>query len=629
MNLITVLALLLSMSGCVTAPKPTQSDIIKDSAAKADDLVKQQDFVAAARIYRSLGERTSRAKRGHFQLLAFNTLVKAGHNDEALAYGSKIDEQYLIPQDSQYFALQLAKLKLDNDDIGGAITQLEMISLAGLNRTDKPLYHELKASAYEQNGNLLDAARERVSLEELQTDPQLIDANQTAILNDLLQIRTTELKIRQPPAPDILGGWMNLAYTIKRYPRRSPETDNAIDEWRQQFPNHPAKEAFIFEYLDQRKTPEFPPPSRIAVLLPQQGPFEKAARAIQEGITSAYFSDTGTEKPTIEFYDSSAMDILDIYQQAIDDQADFIIGPLTKENLRILSESENPSVPVLALNTIPDLTAENLYQFGLTPEDEAEQTANSAWLEGHRKAVIFAPATNLGHRLTSHFSTYWEQLGGTILNSQSYPPKDNDFSKNIKALLNLNESESRSFRLKKIVPNIKYEARRRKDIDFIFLVATPRSGRLIRPQLQYFRASHLPVYAISSVYEGQPNPAKDRDLSNIIFCDIPWLLYPNNSDTLTVETIEQNWQPRSGILKRLTALGMDAYELATNLSLLQNPGEQIAGATGNLSLGSDNRIRRQLYCAQFQQGIPSSLGAAPILHPNETEPQSGPFSEDN
>jgi len=59
-------------------------------------------------------------------------------------------------------------------------------------------------------------------------------------------------------------------------------------------------------------------------------------------------------------------------------------------------------------------------------------------------------------------------------------------------------------------------------------------------------------------------------------------------------------------VSRLIALGIDAYQLLGHLPQLAS---QIhAGASGRLSLTSDNRIARQLVCAEFKAGVPVATG---------------------
>ena len=50
---------------------------------------------------------------------------------------------------------------------------------------------------------------------------------------------------------------------------------------------------------------------------------------------------------------------------------------------------------------------------------------------------------------------------------------------------------------------------------------------------------------------------------------------------------------------------IDAYNLISQLNGLKTAAH--AGATGRLTLGVDNRVNRELFCAQFVSGKPRLL----------------------
>ena len=156
--------------------------------------------------------------------------------------------------------------------------------------------------------------------------------------------------------------------------------------------------------------------------------------------------------------------------------------------------------------------------------------------------------------------------------------------------------------------NLKFEPRRRQDVDFIFLAAFPRQARLIRPQLKFHYAGNIPVYATSHIYSGKRNRHADRDMDDIIFEDIPWVLYtPNNTPPLQ-KNIDQLWPEESDQYTRLFAMGIDAYNLIPHLNHLKSYSyERYNGETGILSLDEYHRIFRQLSWARFRNGIPRPL----------------------
>jgi outer membrane PBP1 activator LpoA protein len=318
----------------------------------------------------------------------------------------------------------------------------------------------------------------------------------------------------------------------------------------------------------------------------------------------AAYNDQGNNgyKPSIHFYDSEQATPLFLYSQAITGGAELIIGPLQKETIQSLADSVTLQVPVLALNHIPGLEKDNLYQFGLNPIDDVEEISRKAGLDGHRKAVLLVPDNAQGNRIAGYFASSWQDMGGSILETQTFKPKETDFSEPIKKLLNLDESEYRFNKILALIPSIKYTPRRRQDADALLLNANGVEARSINPQLHYYQASRLPVYATPGVYSGQANPSLDSDLDTITFCDTPWLLDKTYLGRLGMEALKDTWQTFSGSYLRLLAMGMDAYHLSAHLKSLDI--SPYHGATGTLSLVADNRIKRNLACARFSAGLP-------------------------
>lgn len=158
--------------------------------------------------------------------------------------------------------------------------------------------------------------------------------------------------------------------------------------------------------------------------------------------------------------------------------------------------------------------------------------------------------------------------------------------------------------------------RKREDVDAIFLSANSADARQINPQLRYFQASNSPVYATPAVYSGQINTSLDFDLNDITFCDIPWLLTGSLSGALSQEGLREIWQSFPDSYLRLVAMGIDAYNLVANIKTLTI--SSFSGVTGNLSLVSDNRIKRSLSCAKFTAGMPKVIDS--ISDYSETPP---------
>ena len=140
----------------------------------------------------------------------------------------------------------------------------------------------------------------------------------------------------------------------------------------------------------------------------------------------------------------------------------------------------------------------------------------------------------------------------------------------------------------------------------IFIAANSRQARLIKPQLKFHHAQDLPVYATSHISSSIGNPDDDRDLNEILFVDIPWML--NNRDNPDHKQVGQLWPDSSQRFSRLFALGIDAYRMIPSLRrLMINPEESLAHNTGQLSVDKNGRIHRSLLMATYKNGRASLI----------------------
>jgi outer membrane PBP1 activator LpoA protein len=345
------------------------------------------------------------------------------------------------------------------------------------------------------------------------------------------------------------------------------------------------------------------------------GKLARPAEAIRDGVLAAYYdTPQGTLRPAIRVYDTGTLagSVQGVYQQAIDEGAEFVIGPLRKESVRQLLALPSLPVPILALNTLEADKAgsEYLFQFGLAPEDEAREVARRAWADGHQRAIALIPEGAWGTRIYRAFLDEWQALGGHMLEVAYYDAEKTDHGAAISASLNLDSSKARHRQLVSMAgQNIEFEPRRRKDADYIFMLATPRQARLITPQLSFYRASRLPVYATSHVYTGQPNSSLDTDLNRVRFCDMPWIL-DGERDYLQ-RVFRDNWPENAARYGRFHALGIDAWRVLPYVDQLENDlMGAYQGVTGSLELDENRQLRRSLEWASFDQGVPSRLETA-------------------
>ena len=491
------------------------------------------------------------------------------------------------------------------------VLQALPLTLDGLDNHQKIEILNIRAQAFLGAGYAFEAIRTHLKLTELLQDPLQIDDNQYTIwrilnmmsLNSLRQINTLPLDIETK-------GWIELAIVTKNNQNNWQQLERVYHDWQQQHANHPAGQTFLSS-LAKTQVELIKHPKHITLLLPLNNKFAAAARAIRDGFLSAHYDAKKENAPKISIIDTSGSEtpIWQHYQTALRKGSDFIVGPLSKSSIDDLSKVKELEIPVLTLNYAEQQTSitDNLFQFGLLPEDEATQIAELAIKQGKKHAAILVPATAWGQRLQSAFQQRFVKLGGDVRNIGTYQTKRNDFSNSITNLLNLSHSKQRFKKIRQILGNnIKFEAYRRQDIDMIFIAGLPRAARSILPQLKFHQASDLQVYATSHAFSGVINKSADSDINQLMYCDIPWVLEDNAIKT----SIKKNWPETNKRYSRLYALGADAYHLIPYLGRLKaRSGERFNGYTGNLYLDPLLRIHRELISAQFVRGIPVPLDA--------------------
>ena len=407
-----------------------------------------------------------------------------------------------------------------------------------------------------------------------------------------------------------MRGWIELAriYQVDQFSIRS-QLDSIV-QWRRIWASHSAAARLPAPLIELQMTWENRP-KHIALILPLQ---EATGNAIQEGFLSAYYQSLSVSRdvPQISVFDSTGLaDINDTFDQAVASGADLIIGPLNKKLVNQISERIEIPVPTLALNyTDEDRLAENLFQFGLAPEDEISQVINLAWEAGYRNAAVIMPDNLDYQRLENFFSETWTNQGGQVVSSARFIG-DSGYAEVIKRLMAIDSSEARAEKLLDLLPrlNMEFTPRRRSDIDFIFLVANPRQGRQLKPTLAFYFAGDIPVFSMPSVYDGQENQTGNRDLDGIIFTDAPWVLNPTHQ---LRDEINTNLRQAQGPLQRLRAMGIDSFRLYPRLKQFSNNSiSSVSGTTGVLTMSENRRIHRSLTTARFEDGI-----AVPFRLPN-------------
>ena len=541
-------------------------------------------------------DRHAPERRAGLRLDLLEEWARRARWDALAARLPELDALELGPPEADRRQRLRARLLLHRGEAAAALA-----ALAGLPDGDETL--ALRADAYERLGDARGALRVRLA----RADPAS-DAGRTA-WERLLATPSARLQEWRDEAADeeAWRGWLDLALLSRPGTRPLVTPEETLREWELHYgAGHPAR-AWLPAALRTLRALH-PRVRRLAALLPVSGDYAPIGKALRAGIEARMRAQPPGEAPELRIYDTGDPErgADELYRQAVAEGAERVLGPFRKEAVARLARADGPFAPTVSLNYLrADAGApEPLVQFGLLPEDEALQAAERALADGRRAAAVFAPANDWGRRLDRAFTARFEAGGGAVRARAFYFPASSDYAATIKDALRLSAGERRRQAVEEALGReVVAQPARRRDLDMVFLAGTPRSARLFKPQLDFYRADDLPVYATSHVYAGVPSPLQDQDLDGIRFCDIPLVLDGRLA-------AERDRSPRARRLPRFAALGADAYLLAMNLDYLRlRPGARLEGWTGALSLRDGGRVFRALPWAQFRQGRAVPLAA--------------------
>lgn len=599
-GVVLLVGLLLSLSGCGSMPALMRPSV---DEAQAQEMMDDAQFRQAAQAYSRLAK-YDRKQRARFQLLSANAWREEGDFQQVRESLDKLKRSELTDLQAVQFDLLDAEILLDSNQAQGALSLL----IADPNKLTPELaasYFELRAKAYEQLGDNASAAGERAALS-LLLDPVEKAANEHEIRELLARLAPDALRalLRSTPRDQPLYAYLRGLAAVPR--------EGSARSFTESVATAPAVAKVANMTNAQRDKV-----GKIAVLLPSSGPLAPAARAVQDGVLAAYFSDRDPARPELLLIDSgeTVESGLAAYQKAIEQGADRVIGPLARDQVSAIFQSSDSVLPSLALNFADAsiLPPQGSFQFALLPEEEAVAAAEHMFERGLKRVAVLVPEDDFGRRVAEAFTARFNALGGQVLEQAFYAPQATDLSPKVQAAVGVQESRDRAQLVRSIVgiPFTVFPARR-YDLEGIFVSGRPAQARILLPQLRAFDAEDLPIVATSHVYSGTVNTEQDRDLSGLEFCDVPWIMtprYETRIDAAGVPTLAEMRQLSStvGAGGRLVAFGIDAYRVMNYLSWLEaHPGSAMSGATGLLSTDLSGSVRRRPSWHVMRAGAPAN-----------------------
>ena len=565
-------------------------------------------YSEAAELWQQAALDAAGSARDGYRLRAADAWLQAGEPVQTARRLAEIDDGRLSGDTLALFSLLHAELALQSMDLARADFYLDAAARF-LAPSQQVRYRDLMQRASRLRGDptgfaLTATATALRAMERYDTHAgvallQLLEDLPSGFLDRLPQAAETASR---------LDDWPQLAVTMRRALVSGANLEDVANAWTADHPGHVVSGEGFLE-LARAYRELFQVPTNIAVLLPDEGGLGAAGAAIRDGLIGAFLQ-AGAEQrlrfyPTADHPESA----VSAYFAAVNDGAEWIIGPLRRESVEALSGLGSLGVPFLMLNNPPDgstLLQENLvYSLALSQEMEARAIARKALTDGMHAAIALSADTPWGQRMEAEFSEAFRTGGGQLLASARFNPAESDHSDLLTRLLQIDQSQGRKDRLQATLGiSLSFEPTRRDDFDLIFLAAEPGQGRQIRPQLRFHDTGSKPVLAMGRIYSGALNPDLDLDLNGITFPTTHWHLSQAAND-LSLSSV------RNGTLGSLHDLGVDAWRLLPWLPLLRkDPDLRMHGALGELFMDGSGRIHRDPVWARFERGVPAPLANA-------------------
>jgi hypothetical protein len=609
-----VLTAALALAGC---PSFVRQGELPPSVDRAEALARQGDQVGAAKVFEALASQNGGVDHNEYVFRATRAYL-AGRLPEEAARALATVQTPLSPQQNTRYALLDVEVTLARGQGAQAWQKVSVMTLPATVPEAVEYLKDRQAAAFAA-GRPADAVAAEISLEPWLANAQELRQSRVSLLNELRDASDHGVKIDPRSTTDsVVRGWLELAPLAASAARNPNAAIAEIEAWRGRNPNHPANEIVRTQLLgNQQVQPSDAAEAHIALILPISGRAGAAATQVRDGFMTAYYQSAPAQRPRVRVYDTGeGGGIAEAVTRATQEGAEFIVGPLTREEVIAAADLAAPHPPILALNFVPSdrATPATFYQYALSPEDEARLAAHRILDDGHRHGVALVPSGDWGTRVLAAFKQELEAGGGSLFATATIDPQDTDYSEEVQQILRITDSRARYKRLESILgTKLQFEPRRRSDLEFIFAPAQAGTERLLRPQLRFHYAGDVATYATSDAFE--PDPRANQDLEGLMFPDMPWMLGGDLAEAVRA-AVREAWPsggPRKG---RLFAFGFDAYRLAVALrGRGGGNGINIEGLTGRLTVDNDRRVHRDLNWAQIHDGeirmVPPPGPAAP------------------
>ncbi|MEQ3494140.1 penicillin-binding protein activator [Vibrio sp. SSH13-20] len=589
-RLLTPVALAITLAACSSGPRqPDSVDITLEPTQSVQNYMIQADS-------------TEGSLQNDWLIMATKAAIQANELDQAELLIKRLSRQQL--SEVQQAEWQLARATLQQKQ--GKYSQL----LQGLNF--KPWwklpseqwkdYYELRADAYQSLNQPFEANRQLVAEGQYASSAEQREISSRIWMNFGSYSENELTALQTEPSEDVLDGWLQLAIYAKTLSSNIPQLKNTLEHWLSENPSHPAA-VYTPAEIQNILSLEIVKPNNTALLLPLTGKFAPQAQLIRDGFIFAMMNDQARDpSATLTVIDTHAYSADQIKQRLINENIDFVVGPLQKENVEKLQATLDGSetgvkIPTLALNIPEEVQAgTDMCYLALSPEQEVAQAAKHLFSQGYQFPMILAPNGAYGQRVVEAFNEEWSKYSSNKV-ATSYFGDKRQLQKNINGVFGLQESQQRIAQMQSLMRiSLESQPRSRRDVDAVYIVARSSELTLIKPFIEVAINPDAKPPKLFSNSRSNSGGATYEDLSGVAYSDIPMLINP---DPTIATQMNELWPDQSNMEKRLEALGMDAYKLLGELPQMKLlPGYSVDGQTGVLSINNNCVVQRELDWAE-------------------------------
>ncbi len=396
-------------------------------------------------------------------------------------------------------------------------------------------------------------------------------------------------------------GWWQLkdlmfrSFTLDEQRRR-------LATWRESRPDHPAarQPPAALLALEVRTSPV----TRVGLMLPLSGPLGRAGRAVRDAFVATYLSHRDEVGFEVAIYDAAAEPVASLYERALVQNTDLLIGPLAKESVAQINQL-NPEIPVLALNYLGDeeMPAPNLLQLGLAIEDEA--VTLEQWLRDEQVERLLLLHNDEDWAMRAMQSVVGEWPGRLTVQAIE---DIRTMTESVGVAMHVAASQQRHGELEQLLGDaLEFQPRARGDVDAILALVTQLEASALVPALRFHYADKVPVYATSQTIRGA-SASRLQELAGFRISELPW----NALGEASYRELDEAFGLEGSPFVALYALGVDAFRLAERLPLiLDGAFTELLGSTGELEFTPDGRIRRRLARSIVADGQVRAVAALP------------------